>query len=60
MGVSVYIPTPFRRATTNEARVDIEAGDVQELSTGSRGASRVCAVSFATRADRCTTTSTCT
>ena len=31
MGVSVYIPTPFRRATTNEARVDIEAGDVQEL-----------------------------
>ena len=31
MSVSVYIPTPFRRATGNEARVDVEAGDVQTL-----------------------------
>lgn len=31
MGVSVYIPTPFRRATANEARVDVDAGDVREL-----------------------------
>ena len=31
MAVSVYIPTPFRRATANEAKVEIDAGDVQEL-----------------------------
>ena len=31
MAVSVYIPTPFRRATANEARVDVSAADVQEL-----------------------------
>jgi molybdopterin synthase sulfur carrier subunit len=31
MAVSVYIPTPFRRATANEARVDLDAGDVREL-----------------------------
>ena len=31
MAVSVYIPTPFRRATANEARVDVDAGDVREL-----------------------------
>jgi molybdopterin synthase sulfur carrier subunit len=31
MGVSVYIPTPFRRATGNEPRVDLDAADVSEL-----------------------------
>ncbi|HZS32910.1 MAG TPA: MoaD/ThiS family protein [Methylomirabilota bacterium] len=31
MPVSVYIPTPFRRATANAARVDVDAGDVQQL-----------------------------
>ena len=31
MAVSVYIPTPFRRATANEPRVDVDAGDVKEL-----------------------------
>jgi sulfur-carrier protein len=31
MPVSVYIPTPFRRATANEARIELEAGDVKEL-----------------------------
>ena len=31
MSVSVYIPTPFRRATANEPRVDVEARDVRQL-----------------------------
>jgi sulfur-carrier protein len=31
MGVSVYIPTPFRRATANEPRVDVDAVDVKQL-----------------------------
>jgi molybdopterin converting factor small subunit len=31
MTVTVYIPTPFRRATANEARVDVDAADVSEL-----------------------------
>lgn len=31
MAVSVYIPTPFRRATANEPRVDVDAVDVKEL-----------------------------
>ncbi len=31
MGVSVYVPTPFRRATGNEGRVDVEAADVKAL-----------------------------
>jgi molybdopterin synthase sulfur carrier subunit len=31
MAVSVYIPTPFRRATGNEPRVDVDAGTIQEL-----------------------------
>jgi molybdopterin synthase sulfur carrier subunit len=31
MPVSVYIPTPFRRATANAARVEVDAGDVQQL-----------------------------
>jgi molybdopterin synthase sulfur carrier subunit len=31
MAVSVYIPTPFRRATGNEARVEIEAADVKAM-----------------------------
>jgi molybdopterin converting factor small subunit len=31
MAVSVYIPTPFRRATANAARVEVEAADVKEL-----------------------------
>ena len=31
MAVSVYIPTPFRRATANAARVDVDAADVKEL-----------------------------
>ena len=31
MAVSVYIPTPFRRATANEPRVDVDAADVKEL-----------------------------
>jgi molybdopterin synthase sulfur carrier subunit len=31
MAVSVYIPTPFRRATSNAARVELDAGDVKEL-----------------------------
>ena len=31
MGVEVYIPTPFRRATNNKDRVSVEARDVQSL-----------------------------
>jgi molybdopterin synthase sulfur carrier subunit len=31
MAVSVYIPTPFRRATANQDRVEVEAADVQGL-----------------------------
>ncbi|MBI2218500.1 MAG: MoaD family protein [Candidatus Rokubacteria bacterium] len=31
MPVTVYIPTPFRRATGNRGRVDLEAGDVGQL-----------------------------
>ena len=31
MGVSVYIPTPFRRATANQDRVEIDAADVKGL-----------------------------
>ncbi len=31
MAVSVYIPTPFRRATGNAARVEVDAADVKEL-----------------------------
>jgi molybdopterin synthase sulfur carrier subunit len=31
MSVRVYIPTPFRRVTANEPRVDVEAESVQEL-----------------------------
>jgi molybdopterin converting factor small subunit len=31
MAVSVYIPTPFRRATANAAKVDVDAADVKEL-----------------------------
>lgn len=31
MAVTVYIPTPFRRATGNRDRVEIAAADVTEL-----------------------------
>jgi molybdopterin synthase sulfur carrier subunit len=31
MAVSVYIPTPFRRATGSESRVEIDASSVREL-----------------------------
>ena len=31
MGVSVYIPTPFRRATANAERVEVDAADVKGL-----------------------------
>ena len=31
MAVSVYIPTPFRRATANAPRVEVDAADVKEL-----------------------------
>jgi sulfur-carrier protein len=31
MAVSVYIPTPFRRATGSQDRVEIEAADVKGL-----------------------------
>jgi MoaD family protein len=31
MPVQVYIPTPFRRATNNQARLDCEAKDVRQL-----------------------------
>jgi molybdopterin synthase sulfur carrier subunit len=31
MAVTVYIPTPFRRATANQERVEIEAPDVKSL-----------------------------
>jgi molybdopterin synthase sulfur carrier subunit len=31
MGVSVYVPAPFRRATGNEGRVDVDAADVKAL-----------------------------
>jgi molybdopterin synthase sulfur carrier subunit len=31
MAVSIYIPTPFRRATGNEARVEVDATDVRKL-----------------------------
>jgi adenylyltransferase/sulfurtransferase len=31
MAVTVYIPTPFRRATQNQDRVVTEARDVREL-----------------------------
>jgi sulfur-carrier protein len=31
MAVTVYIPTPFRRATSNQDRVEVEAGSVATL-----------------------------
>jgi len=31
MGVTVYIPTPFRRMTGDQARVELEAEDVTQL-----------------------------
>jgi sulfur-carrier protein len=31
MAVKVYIPTPFRRATNNKDRVEVEATDVARL-----------------------------
>jgi molybdopterin converting factor small subunit len=31
MGVSVYIPTPFRRATASAERVEVDAADVKHL-----------------------------
>src|SRR5262245_48101528 len=31
MSVQVYIPTPFRRATNNKDRVEMEAADVRAL-----------------------------
>ena len=31
MGVQVYIPTPFRRATNNRDRVEARPGDVGAL-----------------------------
>jgi len=31
MAVSVYIPTPFRRAAADQARVDVDAADVKAL-----------------------------
>jgi len=31
MSVTVYIPTPFRRATANRDRVDVSAGNVGAL-----------------------------
>jgi sulfur-carrier protein len=34
MAVQVYIPTPFRRATNNQDRVTLEAGDVREALEG--------------------------
>ena len=34
MSVSVYIPTPFRRATNNQAHVSVEARDVAGLLDG--------------------------
>lgn len=37
MTVSVYIPTPFRRATADQARVELEAADVKQLLDGLEG-----------------------
>jgi molybdopterin synthase sulfur carrier subunit len=34
MGVTVYIPTPFRRATASQDRVEIDAADVKGLLDG--------------------------
>jgi molybdopterin synthase sulfur carrier subunit len=34
MSVQVYIPTPFRRATSNKDRVSVEAPDVKALLDG--------------------------
>ena len=34
MSVQVYIPTPFRRATNNQDRVSVDAGDVKGLLDG--------------------------
>ena len=31
MSVQVYIPTPFRRATNNKDRVELDAADVRSL-----------------------------
>lgn len=31
MGVQVYIPTPFRRATNNKDRLEVDAPDVRRL-----------------------------
>ena len=31
MAVTVYIPTPFRRATSNRDRVEVQAGNVAAL-----------------------------
>ena len=38
MAVTVYIPTPFRRATANRDRIDVSAPDVaRRCSTSSSG-----------------------
>jgi molybdopterin synthase sulfur carrier subunit len=34
MAVQMYIPTPFRRATDNQDRISLEAGDVREALDG--------------------------
>lgn len=34
MPVSVYVPTPFRRATAGQARVELDGADVKELLNG--------------------------
>jgi len=34
MGVQVYVPTPFRRATANQDRVELDAADVKALLDG--------------------------
>jgi molybdopterin synthase sulfur carrier subunit len=34
MSVNVYIPTPFRRATNNQAQVSVDARDVAGLLDG--------------------------
>ena len=31
MAVRIYIPTPFRRATNNKDKVELEASDVRQL-----------------------------
>ena len=60
MAVTVYIPTPFRRATNNRDRVEVKAPDVRGLLDELEGVRRAQGAGPQRRRARSTTTSTST